>query len=354
MGAKRAIEQSAKQILQIGESIERHGQRSNPSESAEERVWTPEQGLQRAILAGFPDRVAKRRGTGRQQALMVGGKGVQLAPQSGVTEAEYFVCVEIEAGPGDAVVRQASSIDPSWLVGGQRRDSEEMFFHPSQKQVVARRRAHWMDLILSETPCAMTDEEACQECLYEAVLSHWNAAFPADESEVVQWLARVECLRGWMPELGLPVLNEEAVRDVARDVCRGKRSLDEVRRGAWIDWLQGRLNPQQTAALQREAPEKIQVPSGSWIRIEYAPGKPPILAVKIQEVFSWQQTPRIAGGRVPLLLHLLAPNMRPQQITEDLASFWRSGYSEVRKELKRRYPKHSWPDDPTTASPGRR
>ncbi|MFN7732053.1 MAG: ATP-dependent helicase HrpB [Pirellula sp.] len=354
MAAKRAIEQSAKQILQIGESIERRATRSHGRDGSQERALPTDVGVRRAILAGFPDRVAKRRALGRQQALMVGGKGVQLAPQSGVTESELFVCVEIEAGPGDALVRQASGIDAAWLTGGSRRDCEELFFHPSQKQVVARRRSYWMDLVLSETPCAIQDEGACEQVLYDAVRSHWHLAFPSEEPEVVQWLSRVACLRGWMPELELPEFHQEMLMEVARDLCRGKRSLEEVRRGAWIDWLQGRLNPQQLQAVQREAPEKLQVPSGSWIRIEYALGKPPVLAVKIQEVFSWQQTPKIAAGRVPLLLHLLAPNMRPQQITEDLASFWRSGYTEVRKELKRRYPKHSWPDDPTTASPTRR
>jgi ATP-dependent helicase HrpB len=130
--------------------------------------------------------------------------------------------------------------------------------------------------------------------------------------------------------------------------------LEQVRNGAWIDWLENLLSPEQRRSLSMEAPERIQVPSGSSIKIEYADGKPPVLAVKIQEVFSWKQTPRIARGRVPLLLHLLAPSGRPQQITNDLASFWTSGYAEVKKELKRRYPKHSWPDDPWTASPTRR
>jgi ATP-dependent helicase HrpB len=114
------------------------------------------------------------------------------------------------------------------------------------------------------------------------------------------------------------------------------------------------LTPEQSRSLQIEAPERIEVPSGSSIRIEYQIGKPPILAVKIQEVFSWKQTPRVAKGRVPLLLHLLAPNGRPQQITDDLASFWSRGYAEVKKELKRRYPKHSWPEDPWTAQPTKR
>jgi ATP-dependent helicase HrpB len=96
------------------------------------------------------------------------------------------------------------------------------------------------------------------------------------------------------------------------------------------------------------------VPSGSWIKIRYEHGKPPTMAVKIQEIFSWRKTPTVAMGRIPILLELLSPNMRPQQITNDLVSFWENGYPIVKKELKRRYPKHSWPDDPLTATPGRR
>ncbi|MFN7627701.1 MAG: ATP-dependent helicase C-terminal domain-containing protein, partial [Pirellula sp.] len=107
-------------------------------------------------------------------------------------------------------------------------------------------------------------------------------------------------------------------------------------------------------AFVREETSRIVGPSGSAVLIEDQEGKPPVLDVMIQEVFSWMQTPKIAGGRVPLLLHLLAPSMRAQQITDDLASFWKNGYPEVKKELKRRYPKHSWPDDPLSAPPTRR
>jgi len=96
------------------------------------------------------------------------------------------------------------------------------------------------------------------------------------------------------------------------------------------------------------------VPSGSRIRLQYSASGPPVLAVKLQEVFGWRETPRLARGRVPVLLHLLAPNGRPAQVTRDLESFWRSGYAEVRKELRGRYPKHPWPEDPLTAAPTRR
>lgn len=114
------------------------------------------------------------------------------------------------------------------------------------------------------------------------------------------------------------------------------------------------LDHRQLAALEREAPERLEVASGSKVRLAYEPGRPPVLAVRIQEMFGAAETPRVAGGRVPVLLHLLAPNRRPQQVTGDLASFWRNTYPQVRRELAGRYPKHAWPEDPLTARPEHR
>jgi ATP-dependent helicase HrpB len=347
-GPLRSIQQSAQQIRQLCDGL----MTAPGSKAAEDRH--PSDGLQRTLLVGFPDRLAKRRASGKSQGLMVGGKGVSLAPQSGVMDPELFLCIDIEHKPGDAIVRQASRIDRDWLQGKNRIEREELFFHPTQKQVVARRRTLWIDLVLQETPTTISDEAQCQKVLWGAVKSHWEHSFPRDDMEVSQWIQRVRCLRVWMPDLDLPILDQEALERVALELCQGKRSLVDVQQAPWLDWLGGLLTTEQRRALEREAPSKIQVPSGSMIRIEYEEGKAPVLSVKIQEVFSWQQTPRLAAGRVALRMHLLSPGMRPQQVTEDLASFWRTGYAEVRKELKRRYPKHSWPEDPLTAAPTRR
>ena len=110
----------------------------------------------------------------------------------------------------------------------------------------------------------------------------------------------------------------------------------------------------QLRAVDRDAPERIAVPSGSRITLTYEEGRPPVLAARIQEVFGLRETPRVAGGRVKVLMHLLAPNRRPQQVTDDLASFWANTYSQVRKDLRRRYPKHAWPEDPSLGVPERR
>jgi ATP-dependent helicase HrpB len=164
-------------------------------------------------------------------------------------------------------------------------------------------------------------------------------------------LARIQCLRGWMPELQLPDWTEDKLRDLLPRLCAGCLSFDELRRRPLVPVIKAELTGAQLAALDREAPERIRVPSGSHVALAYEPGKPPVMAVRIQEIFGMPATPRIAAGRVPVLLHLLAPNMRPQQITDDLASFWDRTYAEVRKELRRRYPKHSWPEDPRAAAP---
>ena len=309
--------------------------------------------IMQVMLSGYPDRLAKRRSIGKPHGLMVGGKGVAISPQSGVTEAELFLCVDIDAGSGDALVRQASRIDIEWLPKDQIVTQDELFFHPGQKQVVARRQVKWFDLVLNETPTAISDSEQCAAILWRAALNNWEQAFPVDDERVQGLVDRVNCLRMWLPDLNLPELGDTFLQDVAKELCQNRRSLSELRGAPWIEWIQSRFSSHQWQAIEKDAPAKIQVPSGSWIKIQYALGKSPTMAVKIQEVFSMKATPRIALGRVPILLHLLSPSMQPQQITDDLASFWANGYPIVKKELKRRYPKHSWPDDPTNATPQR-
>ena len=137
-----------------------------------------------------------------------------------------------------------------------------------------------------------------------------------------------------MPELNLPTFDEGQLKALLTDLSMSCRSFDELRRAPWLDLLKGRLTYPQRQAVDREAPERLTVPSGSQIALTYEPGRPPVLPVRIQEVFGLRETPRIAGGRVRVVLHLLAPNMRTQQITDDLESFWANGYPQVRKDLR--------------------
>ncbi|MBE0618693.1 MAG: ATP-dependent helicase HrpB, partial [Proteobacteria bacterium] len=138
------------------------------------------------------------------------------------------------------------------------------------------------------------------------------------------------------------------------ELARGRTSFEDLRKADLASALRSHLTWAQRQALEREAPERTQVPSGSLLRLAYPDDGPPVLAVKIQEVFGWTEGPRVAGGRVPVVLHLLGPHGRPLQVTSDLSGFWQRTYPEVRKEMRGRYPRHRWPEDPWNAEPSRR
>ena len=361
-GAANTILQSAKQFQQIlrSELTARttlqpqspRSQSSSPESEADESH--SDEALLKALTAGFPDRVAKRRDSGSDKALMVGGRGVKLSPRSSVRNAPLFLCVDIDGAGSDAEVRQASEVLREWLPQSLLTDSEELFFHPSRKQVVARKRIAFHDLILDEAPTAISSPEKAAQLLCHAASTQLRDVIPPDDDQLHSFISRSNCLRNWIPELNLPALDDAALLKTLQSLCANRTSFAELRNAPWLQTLQASFDYQQLQTIEREAPEKLLVPSGSRIKLEYSADRPPVLAVRIQEIFGLTQTPRIALNRVPVLLHLLAPNFRPQQITNDLASFWTNTYPEVRKELKRRYPKHPWPDDPTSAAPVRK
>lgn len=309
----------------------------------------PEEALSRALVAAFPDRVAKRRQPGSEKGLMVGGRGVKLAPQSSVRQGDLFLCIDVDAGQTDALVRQASLVQKEWLPESSLKTVTELFFHPTQKQVIARQREYFDDLILSESPASIPDENEAAELLCQEALRSWEQVFPTENDSVRNYLQRWKSLSEWMPELELPEFNDDRKRELLRAVCQRARSFADLKKSDWLSSLQLLLTWSQRETLDREAPTHWQVPSGSRIPLQYEVGRPPVLAVRIQEIFGMRETPRIAGGRVRVLLHLLAPNRQPQQVTDDLASFWGNTYPTVRKELARRYPRHPWPEDPLTA-----
>jgi ATP-dependent helicase HrpB len=161
----------------------------------------------------------------------------------------------------------------------------------------------------------------------------------------------LDFVRQSLPELGWTEFNDEMFADVVDSICERRMSLDEVEQTDFIPFLHSRLEPTLIRELNESAPTTITVPSGRQVRLTYEAGRPPILAVRLQELFGWTETPRLVRGRVPVLLHLLGPNNRPVQITNDLRSFWTTAYHQVRKDLRGRYPKHAWPEDPFHAQP---
>lgn len=340
--AGRLDRQAARFVLRSRDQLLRELRGKEPASGREN-----DEPFLRALLAGFPDRVARRRRPGSRQAVMVGGRGVRLANDSGVRSHDLFLCVDIaEVGRSEALVRQASRLDRSWLSPDLIEVRVDVEFDEQRERVVAYRRVYYLDLVLEEAATDSGDLAAISQRLCQEAGLRLSRALPLDDDAVQTFLARVRWLREWLPEQNLPAFDDDQLRGLLPAICSGHRSFAELKRVALVDWLRGELSPGQQTILDREAPERLTVPSGKRYRLQYEPGRPPILAVRIQEVFGWRETPRLAAGKVPVLLHLLAPNMRPQQITDDLGSFWKRGYAEVRKELRRRYPKHAWPENP--------
>ncbi len=312
-----------------------------------------DEALMRALFAAFPDRLARRREPGGNRGVMVGGRGVRLAPSSGVTEPELFLCVEADAGGAEALVRQASAVRREWLPAERLTSAVEVSFHPALERVEGRKRLRYEGLVLEDVP-AEPDADTAARVLAAAAIEQIERVLPPTDSPAGAYRTRVRCLREWMPELGIPALAADGLNEVVTGLCHSCRSFGDLRGADWLGAIQGLLTHEQRRAVEVHAPERLEVPSGSKIALRYEETRPPVLAVRVQEVFGLRETPRVAGGRVRVLLHLLAPNYRPQQVTDDLASFWANTYPRVRKELRARYPKHAWPEDPLSAAPERR
>jgi ATP-dependent helicase HrpB len=307
------------------------------------------------LLLAFPDRVVKRRGAAGG-GLMVGGRGARLGPDSVVREAELFLALDARTdrrnGALEAQVNIASEVREEWLeelAPESLRRERVMHFDESRGRVVAVRRLWYHDLLLREDAATSGAAEDAGHVLAQALRPEAASLIRANP-QAAQWLARLEFLRTHLAELNWPDVDDAALASVLDLVCEGKTARTEVESADVVPYLQARLSHAQMRELAESAPLALTIPSGRSLRLQYEPGRPPILAVRLQELFGWSETPRLARGRVPVLLHLLAPNQRPVQITNDLRSFWTTTYHQVRKDLRARYPKHAWPEDPLHAT----
>jgi ATP-dependent helicase HrpB len=205
--------------------------------------------------------------------------------------------------------------------------------------------------VLEESRAPRPDPAKVAAVLAEAALAKGPRAF-ADEGALERLLARLAFAARTFPEAGLAAPGEEDLRAALRELCAGRRSFAELRGAGLEEALLSRLDPRQRALLAEMVPERVALPGGRTLRVHYQAGeKPPHLESRLQDFFGMAQGPAIAGGRSPLVLHLLAPNQRAVQVTTDLAGFWERHYPTLRRELMRRYPKHSWPEDPLRARP---
>ncbi len=350
-GAARSVLHTRSQLLRVLRPLRAAVELAQPSQGQAGQV---DEAIGRALLVAFPDRVTRRRVPNSPRGVMVGGRGVRLDTASGVHAADLFLAIDLDGRDVDALVRQASRIERHWLPESQITRDIELEFDEAAERVTARRRVRFLDLVLEEDQVPLPKDDRVAKVLAASAQRHFDRVQPTADSEAGRFLGRLQFLRKWMPELELPEFSETEMQERLEWLCHGCRSFEDLRRANWLGAIEQSLTHLQRAAIQREAPERVAVPSGSNMVITYESGRPPTMAVRIQEIFGWRDTPRIAGGRVKMVLHLLGPNYRPQQITDDLASFWANGYPEVRKELRRRYPRHAWPEDPTTATAERK
>jgi ATP-dependent helicase HrpB len=221
------------------------------------------------------------------------------------------------------------------------------------RALIARRETRFDSIVLESRPAGRPDPAQAAIALTEAVAQLGLQTLPWSEG-LSQWRTRVQCLRAWMPELGLPDMSDAAL--LARRAAwllpafHGKTRLDALSTDELDEALKSNFDWPLRQRIEQLAPTRLLVPSGMERPIAYDTDSHPVLAVKLQELFGLAETPRVADGRVPLTLHLLSPGGKPLQITQDLRSFWQNTYPEVKKEMKGRYPKHPWPDDPWTAT----
>lgn len=324
-----------------------------------------EQAISVALLAGFPDRVARRRAPGGSELLLCGGGSAQLSPSSVVRDAQLLLALDVEQrresqpqAHRGARVRLASAIEPEWLLDltpDALSESVELEWVASRERVEALSRLRYDHLVLDETRRPVKLEDAAERAQAARVLlseakGRGLQAF-ADPAAIASLRARVELVARACPELGVRPLDDQALEGALASLCEGRVSLAQLREADLAGGLLGRAGPGLEAKLLSLAPESIVLPGGRRVRVQYAPGQPPSIESRLQDFFGMAKTPAVCKGRVPLVCHLLAPNGRAQQVTQDLAGFWVRHYPAVRKELMRKYPRHAWPEDGATAKP---
>jgi ATP-dependent helicase HrpB len=274
-----------------------------------------------------------------------------------VRDAPVLVAIDAEERGSGAragtVVRVASRIEPEWLLDlfpERVRDVSEVTWNAAAERVDGFSRLVYEDLIIEESRMAQLDAAKAGDLLAQQALAKGPRAFAA-EGALDQLLARLKVASEAGGRDALPAMGEGDLRAALIELCLGRRSFAELREASLMEALLGRLSGAQRAALDRLAPSHVRLPSGRQLPINYEPDQPPWAESRLQDFFGMASGPAVAGGRVSVVLHLLAPSKRPVQVTTDLAGFWERHYPALRRELCRKYPKHAWPEDPRTARP---
>lgn len=305
------------------------------------------------LSLAFPDRVGARRSSGSY--LLRNGRGAVFPTLQTLAKEPYIVAVELDDKGADSRILLAAPVDLDdlYIHFGHQIETEELVtWDVAAKRVIARKQSRLGAILLHDEPVSDADPDRILQALIEGIRS--------EGLEVLPWSKAARRLRDRLSFMHYidpqwPDISDESLSKNLETwlgpYLMGLRSAADLEGLNLVAALEAMLTWDQRQKLDEWAPTHIVAPSGSRIPIDYTDPEAPTWAVRIQEVFGMEHTPRIAGGRIPLTLHLLSPAHRPVQVTKDLANFWRETYFEVRKELKGRYPKHDWPDDPSTAIP---
>ncbi len=285
---------------------------------------------------------------------MVGGRGVKLSPASQVKASEFFVALQGIDFPGqpDTTISQACGMSKDFILemlGDQVRVREEVHFDEDKEQFYMRRGRFIDDLPIEEPSLTPIDPARVGEKLVDVLLAKWDWLVEKNEG-LRLWLERLSFLSE-REERFRALLEEDKRRELLEMAAFGKTSLAQVAALDFASFLEMVVGREVAREIDALVPTHYLAPSGFKQKISYGEGHSAFVDVRLQEMFSQLDTPKILNGKVPLTFRLLGPNYRPVQVTSDLASFWRNGYVEVRKDLRARYPKHSWPEDPLTAKP---
>lgn len=310
--------------------------------------------LMGATLASFSDRLGRRREPGSDEIVLAAGGTARLSQESVVGAATLLVAVDVEESRGGATIRMASAVTPEMLLDrfpDRLKWEEASIWNESAGRVEGWEKLTFDAFVLESSRLGRVDPQRASELLAGAARAKGNRAF-APAGAVDRLLARMAYVSNAFPDSGLVPFSEEALDGVLKKLCEGRRSFAELEAANLSQAVASMLAPDRRAFLDRMAPERIALPGGRMVMVQYDPdGKAPYLECRIQDFFGANSGPAIGEGRTPLVLHLLAPNMRAVQMTSDLAGFWERHYPAIRKELMRRYPKHAWPDRPRDAAP---
>lgn len=305
--------------------------------------------LQKCVLIGFSDRVAHRLDQGTLRCELVHNRRGVLARESVVQHAPLFVAAEVREVEGkDEEVRTilslATAIDSEWLRELFPADIEadlKVQFDTTQKRVVAAELSRFRGLALSAKRVEPPPADAAARLLADEVVAG-NLTLKEWDHSVEQWILRLNLLSKWCPEFELPPITGEDRCHLIEQVCHGAIGYKDIKDREVKPVVQSWLSHAQRELLDKHAPERLSLPNGRTPKVSYEASNPPHIAMRIQELYDVTHTPKIALGRVPVLVHILTPGMKPVQVTQDLANFWREHYPRLKSELQRKYPKHEW------------